>query len=52
MSQTYYAIQYLDDDNALHLITVRDEKEVDFLKERYSFYSVQKYVIEGGSLFD
>lgn len=38
----YFEVQYLDDDDTLHLTTLQDDDEVNFIKERFTILSKKK----------
>lgn len=38
----YFEVQYLDDDDTLHLTTLRDEDEVNFINERFTILLKKK----------
>ena len=38
----YFEVQYLDDDNTLHLTTLKDEDEVNFIDERFTILLKKK----------
>jgi hypothetical protein len=38
----YFEVQYLDDDDTLHLTTLQNDDEVNFIKERFTILSKKK----------
>lgn len=38
----YFEVQYLDDDDTLHLTKLKDDNEVNFINERFTILSKKK----------
>lgn len=47
LTTPYFEIEYLDDDNNRHLTHLKDERDVNFIKDRFILITNKKIEIQG-----